>query len=236
MARSTIVAQDDARENRLVDIFNLVRPANRVRHGTDAILLVDGHELEFELKSVTSAGGSVSTVRDLGPDHIAKWRNKHWIIAKFDGLDLAECRYGTPDDMAAWISKIWEYVRVDFEAADLVPGLVDNSTMHRLLGKKEKYSYDEAKRLQKNQLNSKEYKAMMDAGDGYSEERMLELFRGRVKYLINRGSTLNNPHIPAEYFKSWTLIERDHAAILRETARNWLSTKPPVLMPPNDTP
>jgi hypothetical protein len=35
--------QDDARENRIVDLFNLDRPANRVRHGTDAILRIDGH-------------------------------------------------------------------------------------------------------------------------------------------------------------------------------------------------
>jgi hypothetical protein len=49
-------AQDDARENRIVDLFNLERPVPRLRHGTDALLRIDGHTLEFELKSVTTKG------------------------------------------------------------------------------------------------------------------------------------------------------------------------------------
>lgn len=143
------VAQDNSRENRLVDLFNLTRPANRVRHGTDALLLIDGHELEFELKSVTTAGGSVSTVRDLGPDHIAKWKNKHWIIARYTGHDLTECRYGTPDDMAPWITRIWDYVRSDFEAAQIIPALVTMDVMQKIAGQKQLYSYADARRLQK---------------------------------------------------------------------------------------
>jgi hypothetical protein len=55
--RGTMPPQDDARENRIVDLFNLERPADRVRHGIDAILNIDNHTLEFELKSVTTAGG-----------------------------------------------------------------------------------------------------------------------------------------------------------------------------------
>lgn len=113
MARRVIV-QDDARENRLVDLFNLVRPPDRVRHGTDAILLVDGHEIEFELKSVTRIGGSVSTVRDLGPDHIRKWKNKHWLVSFYDEAELTDCRYGSPDAMAPWIAKIGEYHQTRF--------------------------------------------------------------------------------------------------------------------------
>ncbi|MEE7448664.1 hypothetical protein MRF4_13085 [Methylobacterium radiotolerans] len=54
MARN-LIAQGDARENRLVDLFNLVRPAKGGRHGVDAVLLVDGQEIEFEFKSVTTA-------------------------------------------------------------------------------------------------------------------------------------------------------------------------------------
>ena len=36
------IAQDDARENRLIDLFNLYQTDDRVRHGTDAILELDG--------------------------------------------------------------------------------------------------------------------------------------------------------------------------------------------------
>lgn len=220
------IAQDDVRENRIIDLFNLVRPANRVRHGTDALLLVDGHELEFELKSVTRARGGISTVRDLGPDHIAKWSNKHWIIAFYDGPQLLECRYGTPDDMAPWIAKIWEYIRRDFELAALAPALIDRDVMVRILGEKEIYTPEDAKRLQKNQLKAAEYKARMDLEGGYSPERMLEILKERARYLLERGSTLNNPHINFEYFSGWPQITENHASTLREKARAWISSKP----------
>jgi hypothetical protein len=174
-------AQDDARENRLVDLFNLTRPENRVRHGTDALLLIDGHTLEFELKSVTTKGGSVSTVRDLGPDHFAKWKNKHWIVARYVKGDLVECRYGSPDDMAPWIAGRWEYIRLDFEMAQLVPALVTVDVMHRLIGLKDTYSVADAKRLHKQQYTAQKYKDLMDVKDGYSPERMLEIVRARLQ-------------------------------------------------------
>lgn len=40
----------------------------------------------------------------------------------------------------------------------------------------------------------------MDLPDGYSPKRMLEILRLRARYLLDRGSTLNNPHIPKRFF------------------------------------
>jgi hypothetical protein len=229
-------AQDDARENRIVDLFNLMRPANRVRHGTDAILLIDGHELEFELKSVTRAKGSISTVRDLGPDHIEKWRNKHWIVALYDGSELLGCRYGSPDAMAPWIHQIWEYVRRDFELAQLLPARLGHAEMFRILGKKEIYSVDDARLLHKSQFTAATYRELMDVEGGYSADQMLEIMRERAKYLLERGSTLNNPHIPAKFVLSWPEITRDHAVTLRELVRAWLSSTPAGSLMQPDTP
>ncbi len=225
-ARDRVSVQDDARENRLVDLFNLTRPQNRVRHGTDALLLLEGHELPFELKSVTVARGSVSTVRDLGPDHIAKWANKHWLVGFWDGTDLMSCRYGSPTAMASWIARIWEYIRSDFEMAELIPALITTEVMFRVLSRKEQYSLEDAKRLQKNQFSSKEYRGRMDLEDGYSAARMLEIFKERARYIMRRGSTLNNPHIPAEYFQSWPEITHDHAVTLRNHVKQWLASTP----------
>jgi hypothetical protein len=45
---------------------------------------------------------------------------------------------------------------------------------------------------------------------------MLSMLKERCGYLISRGSTRNNPHISAGYFKDWERIERNHAARLRE--------------------
>ncbi|MEB3341199.1 hypothetical protein [Okeania sp.] len=56
----------------------------------------------------------------------------------------------------------------------------------------------------------------MDLEFGYSPERMLLILRDRCQYLIEKDSTLNNPHIPASYFKDWEQITTNHAQHLRE--------------------
>jgi len=233
--RSRRVAQDDVRENRLVDLFNLARPPNRSRHGTDAILGLDAQEIEFELKSVTTGDASVSTVRDLGPDHIAKWRGKHWIIGIFEEQDLLHCRYGSPEAMAPWINRIWDYIRVDFEMASLVPDLITSEIMFKIIGERDLYTLMDARRLHKNQYRIIEYRARMDRPDGYSQPRMLEIFRDRARYVMRRGATLNNPHIPSAFFAEWPIIEKDHASQLRELVRNWLASVPPQPPTPSGT-
>ena len=55
----------------------------------------------------------------------------------------------------------------------------------------------------------------MDKEQGYSPKRMLEILKDRGKYLIERGSTLNNPHIPTSYFKGWEQITSNHKQRLR---------------------
>ena len=88
--------------------------------------------------------------------------------------------------------------------------------MHLILGKKEKYTYDDAKKLHKMQYKKDEYLEMMDIKDGYSGKRMLKILKDRSEYLMNRGSTLNNPHIPKSYFDNFTEIKKNHAKTLRK--------------------
>lgn len=45
---------------------------------------------------------------------------------------------------------------------------------------------------------------------------MLEILRDRCRYLIERGATLNNPHIPGSYFSGWEKITAEPAKRLRE--------------------
>lgn len=222
------IAQDDARENRLIDLFNLQQPPNRVRHGVDAILKLDGSEYEFELKSATTGKGGISTVRDLGPSHIEKWRNKHWIMAFFEGGRLLHCRYGSPDAMAPWITEKWEYIKADFEMAKLVPAHITLGTMFEVLGKKDLYTKSDAKKLHKNQMTSAQYDIHMDIESGYSPSRMLEIFKDRAKYVIERGSTLNNPHIPHNFLVTWPVIKDGHAAELRRLVKEWRGSGPPI--------
>jgi hypothetical protein len=210
--------QDDAREQELIKLFNLHRPENSGRSGTDAILKLDGNEIHFELKSTTR--GSVTTVRDFGPDHIQKWRGKHWLIGFYDNHKrLLYCIYGSPAMMDPWINEKANYVKVDFALAELVPSMITHDLMYELVGKKASYSLQDAKNLQKKQYNVQRYREMMDLPSGYSPDRMLEILKDRCKYLILRGSTLNNPHIPESYFRGCERITSNHPDRLRDLVR-----------------
>lgn len=219
-----MTVQDDKREKELIQLFQLEKPANASRSGTDAILDINGQKIPFELKSTTKT--SVTTVRDFGPVHIEKWRIKHWLFGFYNntGTTLKYCLYGSPQLMAPWIQEKEEYVRLDFRLAQIVPQLVTMNVLHQLLGSKDRYSLEDVKFLMKKQYSITEYRDRMDILEvinnknepiAYSPEKMLEFLKDRCEYLLNRGSTLNNPHIPASYFHGWEPITTNHAQHLR---------------------
>ena len=120
---SNSAPQDDARERELIELFNLEKPPGSGTSDTDAPLYLDGNTIPFELKSTSASSGSVTTVRDLGPGHIERWKGKHWLIGVYEGnpLRLKHTIYASPDAMNPWISEKAEYVKMDFELAMLVP-------------------------------------------------------------------------------------------------------------------
>ena len=217
--------QDDAREQEQRELFGLIKNEDEGRSGVDAVMLLDdGTEIPFELKTTTS--GSVTTVRDFGYDHILKWKNKHWLISKYseDGSKIEYSLYGSPQAMSNWINEKEEYIRPDFELAKIVPEEINLSHLFQVVGEKESYNLDDAKKLHKKQYKIAEYRELMDLEDAYSPERMLDILRNRCKYLIERGSTLNNPHIPASYFEGWEQIKTNHANRLKELVIQSLNT------------
>jgi hypothetical protein len=189
------------------------------REGVDAYLELNGRRHPFELKSTTKT--SFSTVRDLGHDHIKKWRAIHWLFSVYDetGTKIVHSFYGSPRLMRKWIARMGEYIGPDFLLADLVPELIAMKELYAIAGKKVVYTLEDARRLHKQQYSKAEYLKQMDRKDGYSPERMLDVVRQRCRYIIERGSTLNNPHIPLAYFSGWDKIEQDHANRLREMVR-----------------
>lgn len=212
--------QDDTRENLLIDLFELDQPPGRARSDVDAYLSIDGKMLPFELKSTSR--GSVTTVRDFGLKHIEKWQDEHWLIGVFDkkGKNLTYALYGSPARMKPWIDEKAEYIRPDFELADHAPDLLDFAVLDNILGHKESYTIDDARRLHKKQLKIAEYRAATDLPDNkYSRERMLKILKSRLNYIIKRGSTLNNPHIPESYFRGWERITENQSATLRRMVR-----------------
>lgn len=238
---STVLAghiQDEQRENEMRELFELLDGGSR--GGTDAFLDMDEHQVAFELKSVTKKAGknpdvvkpnaSFSTVRDLGPDHIAKWRAKmHWLLSRYnaDGKKLLYTYYATPEQMGPWLEEKEAYMRPDFELSRVAPARLVMADLHRIIGKKSKYTIHDAHKLQKDQYTRERYFAKMDLdGLDYSAECMLEILRERCAYVIERGSTLNNPHIPESYFvkQGCVTILNNHAKTLRKLVRGWLAT------------
>ena len=233
-----MAVQDDKRENELIRLFGLKRPANSSRGGLDALLRLGELDVPFELKSTTV--GSVTTVRDFGAEHIKKWKGKHWLIGFYDsdGRRINRCLYGSPLAMEPWIKAMEEYIAPDIALAECVPSLVTEQMLFDIVGENDIYSLKDAFSIQKRQLAASEYRARMDLPEGFSQAAMLQLLRERCEYLIERGATLNNPHINAEYFSgkkgpgtdcgpgSWlTLDPRRPEEHLREEVRKAL--KPP---------
>lgn len=213
-----MAVQDDARENHLRELFRLEKEEGEGRGGNDAILKMDGAVFKFELKSSSDKNRSVTTVRDFGLEHVANWKGKHWLIGFYDatGKNLEYCLYGSPDMMDAWVQEKANYIGPDLLLARIAPDHLKLDDMRTVCGVKEMYALADAKRIQKQQYSAAEYKAKMDVKDGYSPDRMLEIVKDRAHYLILRGSTLNNPHIPGSYFNGWTKITENHAETLRK--------------------
>lgn len=212
--------QDDVREEAMRNLFNLYKDESEGRDGVDAHLDIDGMSVPFELK--TTSKGSVTTVRDFGPAHIAKWQNKHWLIGFFvNGKEYYH--YGSPACMSSWINEKAEYIAPDFGIAELASQNLTLDDMYCVLGQKDFYTYADAVKLQKRQYSKETYINLRDVKGGYSPERMLDIFRDRSRYLVERGSTLNNPHIPFTYFKNWTKITENHAEVLRELTREYFA-------------
>ncbi len=212
--------QDDDREEAMRKLFDLYKDENEGRDGVDAHLDIDGRSVPFELK--TTSKGSVTTVRDFGPDHIEKWEDKHWLIGFFiDGQEFYH--YGSPSMMAGWIKGKETYIKPDFMLAELASQKLTLEDMHRVMEDKAVYSCSDAKGLQKRQYKKKKYIELQDAENGYTPERMLEILQDRAKYLIERGSTLNNPHIPFTYFNGWVKITENHAETLKDLVRGYFN-------------
>jgi hypothetical protein len=224
-------AQDDARENEMRSVFNLTRPEEFGRADIDAILDLEGatvpdafkgRAIPFELKSSTTGVPDISTVRDLGMHHIEKWRSLHWLFGvyarnKQGDQKLQYCLYGGPSKMEAWLDEVAAYAEADYKLAECVPDLMTDSTLTIVLGDAEEFTYDDVRRLLKNQGLADEYRQAADRPEmRYSRKAMLGLMRLRCAYLINRGSTRNNPHIPPRYFQGWEQISKNYAARLRE--------------------
>ena len=201
-----MAVQDDKREKLMCKLLGLRR--GKSRGGVDAHYDISGAgsrriSVPVELKSTTN--NSVSTARDVGMNHIVKWRRRVWVFGFFDekGRKLNSILCLAPSQMAPWIDKIEAYIKPDFAIGHRAAAKLDLGDLHVVCGEKEIYSRQDAENLHKKQWSKEEYLRHMDLEDGYSPVRMLEILRLRALYLNDRGSTLNNPHIPDTFFRTY---------------------------------
>lgn len=221
-----MAAQDDAREFEMRTLFNLTRPEEYGRADVDAVLELKGRAIPkglrgktvpFELKSATGGRSTISTVRDFGLHYVEKWRKLHWLFGVYEAGKIQYCLYGSPQAMKPWFDEMAAYIGPDVALAEHAPDFIHDSTLSAILGPARKFPLADAQRLMKRQYSAADYAEAADLPDGeYSRNAMLNMLRERCEYVIKRGSTLNNPHIPASFFKDWERITEDHAARLRE--------------------
>jgi hypothetical protein len=210
--------QDDVRERELVRMFNLDWDPAHQRAGIDALLDVDvdGRPCRFEVEVKSSTGTSVSTARDVGMEHIQKWRRKLFVIGFYSKTagrpELQRCLCLTPIDMEPWIASLEARILIDFKLAPCASRRLVMADLFDVCGEQETYSIEDAKQLHKQQWTAEEYAAALDTEvDGLpriSPGKMLEILQLRSRYIAERGATLNNPHVPKTYLDTFANTDR----------------------------
>jgi hypothetical protein len=194
--------QDDRREREMCQLIGLRRGEGRSEVDAFLDFEVSGKifSAPIELKSTTS--NTVSTARDVGPAHIAKWRTRIWAFGFYNtsGRKLQKLLTLGPNDMEDWIRKIENYIAPDLAIGTRIADKLNLEDLYIVCGEKPKYSLSDAQALQKRQWNRDKYFSEMDDDEGYMPSKMLEILKLRALYLNQRGSTLNNPRIPRSFF------------------------------------
>lgn len=206
--------QDNEREAELTKLFRL-KKTNHNRIGIDARLRYRKNVFDFEIKSTTT--GSVSSASPLALDHINKWRHQHWIIGIYNkDATLNHCVYGSPEQMKDWLD-FWENdIRRGLSISDMLVDRIDKKMVHATFGRKKYYTMEEARFVMKKLYTVQQYIALKDHPNGYTCDRMLEMFKEHNRTYLYRGASLNNPKIPKEYYKDWIRIDSNHAKALRK--------------------
>jgi hypothetical protein len=233
-----MTVQDDAREQELCNLFNLDWDPRHARGGTDAVLdwTHDGQttRIEFEVKSTTTH--SVSTARDVGMAHIARWRTKHWVIGFYSSsvgirARLNHALYLTPTDMRPWIDELEAYIAPDVELARCLPERLTEADLVRICEDKPYYTIADARRIMKKQWTADAYTQVLDhpaqAPELITRATMLDILRHRAGYTMERGATLNNPHVTKSFLARFDdqKITRDHAGGLRRKLADYLKAR-----------
>lgn len=205
--------QDNVRENELLSLFKL-KKTNNNRIGIDAKLTINQKVFDFELKSTT--GTRVSTASPLHLKHLNKWRTCHWLIGVYKkNATLDYCVYGSPNDMKEWIDYWYKDISRGITISDMIVDRIDIDMVYGIFGNKKCYSLEDAKFVYKGLYSIEDYKKLQDMKDGYSQSRMLAMFKEHNKTYLYRGAAVNNPKITKNIWGKWKIIKSNYAEELR---------------------
>lgn len=233
--------QDDERERELVRVFNLDWDSAHQRGGADALLdvRIDGKTYQFEVEVKSTTGTTVSTARDVGMDHIQKWRKMIFVIGYYTKEarrpELKSCLCLTPVDMEPWIASIEQKISTDFKIADKASHRLTMLDLFDVCGEKKSYSIEDAKKLHKMQWSNDEYEAALDTVENgrqrISQAKMLDILQLRAKYIAERGATLNNPHITKTHLDTFigsnrVVLSSSWAKSIRTIAKDFVRLHP----------
>lgn len=211
--------QDDERERELVRVFNLAWDPAHQRAGVDAMLdiAIDGRVFRIDIEVKSTTGDTVSTARDVGVEHIQRWRRMLFVIGFYTKEarrpELRRCLCLTPLDMEPWIASVESKILIDFKIAARASKQLGLDDLFDVCGEQNTYSLEDAKRLHKQQWSAAEYQAALDTVEAgiprISQTKMLVILQLRAQYIAERGATLNNPHITKVHLRRFFGTDRE---------------------------
>lgn len=214
--RRTEAPQDDSREQDMLRVFGLRQETGSSRGDNDAFLDLGGKQAQcLELKSSTTT--NLVTARDFSMQHILDWRSKHVLGSFYDkGGNTIRWSLLIPNViLKEWLDEQAAYIHCDISILESLVEEVSQEMVRQIrisvFGEKEHYTLQELKRLLKQQINKEAYLEFLDVEmDGErlcSPGQMDFAIIQRTKYLLNRGTSRNNPHISDGWIRK--IIERD---------------------------
>lgn len=108
MIRAT---QDDARERRQIELFDLIPLQGRSnKYIPDAKILIDGEEHRIELKTSDVIRKQVSTARNITISKLDEYKNVHWVFSQYrktkNGFEFTgEHYYAHGRQLKPWLDK-----------------------------------------------------------------------------------------------------------------------------------
>ena len=230
--RRTDSPQDDSREQDMLRVFGLRQEVDSSRGDNDAYLDIEQRITQcFELKSSTTS--DFVTARDFSLEHIKSWRSKHILTSFYDkgGNTINRSLFVPNIILNKWLDEQEEYIRCEVaiinELSNHPPNELADSVKNILFGNRDQYTLEELQVVLKKQIKKEEYLEFLDIEQNgeknCSTSNMSRAIIKRTLYLLNRGSSRNNPHFSRSWIKK--TIEEDNRLELKHEIGNFSQPK-----------